>query len=299
MIVEGAIIYSNLLVLLALGLALTYITTGVPNFAQGSFAIVGSYLALTISNFSAINPYFTLPFLFVGGGILGAFCYTLLRPLIKRKASIDILMIATLAIDLILLGVIGAYSDILSKIIGFTQAKFVFSQYDFYLLGFKGIFFMSLFVTLFLLFSLFFLLYKTKFGTAMRAAMENPALAVTVGIDISKTRLISWILSGGLAAVAGGLLPFMQEIVPLTGSYILVSIFAASIVGGLSNITGALLGGYVIGFSESIVTYYLTFIFGSSFLVYGKVVSLIIMIITLLLAPKGLVSIISKFLKRS
>jgi branched-chain amino acid transport system permease protein len=87
------------------------------------------------------------------------------------------------------------------------------------------------------------------------------------------------------------LLPFRQEIVPATGSLIIVSIFAASIVGGLGNIYGALLGGYVVGVSESYITFQLSTIFGPAILVYGKVVSLIILVITLILAPKGLAGI--------
>jgi len=291
MVLEGAIIYSNLLVLLALGLTLTYITTNVPNFAQGSFAIVGSYVAVTLLRLFHIHPYFSLPFLLIVGAVVGFLTYLTLKPLIKRGANVEILMIATLAIDLILLGVIGAYSEILSKIVGFTQAKFVFSQLDFDIFGFKGILLVSIFVTLFLLFCLYLLLYKTKFGTALRASMENPDLAETMGINVEQTRAFSWILSGALAAVAGGLLPFMQEIVPMTGSFIIISIFAASIVGGLNHITGALIGGYVIGISESLITYYLSLLFGTGFLVYGKVVALVIMIITLLFIPSGIVGI--------
>ena len=121
--------------------------------------------------------------------------------------------------------------------------------------------------------------------------MENPDLAETMGINVEQTRAFSWVLSGALAAVAGGLLPFMQEIVPMTGSFIIISIFAASIVGGLNHITGAMIGGYVIGISESLITYYLSIIFGTGFLVYGKVVALVIMIITLLFIPSGIVGI--------
>ncbi len=291
MVLEGAIIYSNLLVLLALGLTLTYITTNVPNFAQGSFAIVGSYIAVTLLRIFHIHPYFSLPFLLIAGAIVGFSTYLILKPLVARRADVEILMIATLAIDLILLGTIGAYSEILSKIVGFTQAKFVFSQLDFSIFGIKGIFFVSIAVTLLLLFCLYLLLYKTKFGTALRASMENPDLAETMGINVEQTRAFSWALSGALAAVAGGLLPFMQEIVPMTGDIIIISIFASSIVGGLTHITGALVGGYIIGLSESLITYYLSSIFGTGFLVYGKVVALVIMIITLLFVPSGIMGI--------
>jgi branched-chain amino acid transport system permease protein len=298
MILEGAIIYSNLLVLLALGLTLTYITTNVPNFAQGSYAIVGSYVALTLLKLCGLCPYLSLPILFVVGAVVGLVTYLALKPLIKRGASVEILMIATLAIDLILLGAIGAYSEILSAITGSTQTKFVFANLDFTAFGFKGILFVSSFVILLLLIGLYLLLYKTKFGIALRASMENPALAQTMGIDVEKTRLFSWILSGALAGVAGGLLPFMQEIVPATGGLIIISIFAASIVGGLRHISGALIGGYIIGISESLITYYLAQAFGTGFLVYGKVISLIIMIITLLIAPYGITGVDWKKVKK-
>jgi branched-chain amino acid transport system permease protein len=138
---------------------------------------------------------------------------------------------------------------------------------------------------------LYLLLYKTKFGVAMRASMENPALAEIMGVNVENTRLASWILSGALAAVAGVLLPFRQEIVPMTGGIIIVSIFASSIVGGLGSIFGALVGGYIVGMSESFVTFQLSSIFGPGILVYSRVISLIVLVITLILAPKGLMSI--------
>ncbi|AEH45712.1 inner-membrane translocator [Thermodesulfatator indicus DSM 15286] len=298
MVIEGAIIYANLLVLLALGLTLTYITTNVPNFAQGSFAIVGSYAALTFYRIWHISPYYSLPALFIIGGVVGFLTFLVLNPLVRRGSSIEVLMIATLAIDLILLGIIGAYSEILSNIIGSTQAKFVFSYLDFYLWGIRGIFWVSFGVVFFLVGSLYLLLYKTKFGIALRASMENPALAQIMGINVEKTRLFSWILSGALAGVAGGLIPFMQEIVPGTGAIMIISIFAASIVGGLRHINGALLGGYIIGISESLITYIMAILLGTGFLVYGKLVSMLIMVLTLLIVPQGLTSIKWKKIKK-
>jgi len=137
----------------------------------------------------------------------------------------------------------------------------------------------------------FMLLYKTKFGVALRASMENPSLAEVMGVNVEYTRLFSWFLSGGLAAMAGCLLPFRQEIVPSTGAIIIVSIFAASIVGGISSIYGALIGGYVIGFSESLITFSLTGFLGTSILLYSRVISLIVLIATLILAPRGLTGV--------
>ncbi len=291
-VVEGAVVYSNLLVLLSLGLTLTYITTAVPNFAQGSFAVFGSYISLTLFRLFKIHPYYSLPVSFILGGLLGVFVYTfILRPLIKREASIVILMIATLALDLVLLGVIGAYSDYISKVTHNSATKFIFTPYDFSIGDHSAILFVSSGVIFLSLFALFLLLYKTKFGVALRASMENPDLAEVMGVNVEYTRLFSWFLSGALAAMAGTLLPFRQEIVPSTGAIIIVSIFAASIVGGLANINGALLGGYIIGFSESYLTYNLAMIFGTGILLYSKVISLVVLVVMLILAPRGLTGV--------
>jgi branched-chain amino acid transport system permease protein len=159
---------------------------------------------------------------------------------------------------------------------------------DFKILGADAILVISSLAILMLLFTLFLLLYKTKFGIALRASMENPALAEIMGVNVEYTRIFSWFLSGSLAAVAGTLLPFRQEIVPATGAIIIVSIFAASIVGGLSSIYGALAGGYIIGMSESMVTFYLSKVIGPYILVYSKVISLIVLIIALIVAPSGI-----------
>jgi len=299
-VVEGAIIYSNLLALLSIGLTITYITTGVPNFAQGSFAIFGSYVSLSLLYFLGLHPYYSLPISLILGGFLGFIIYIgVLKPLIAKEAKIVILMIATLAVDLIMLGSIGAYSDYLSTATKKAAKKFIFTPYDFNLIGFPAIFIVSIVAIALMLSSLFILLYKTKFGIALRASMENPALAETMGVNVEYTRLFSWMLSGALASAAGTLLPFRQEIVPASGAIIIASIFASSIVGGLTSIYGALIGGYIIGVSESLITFSLSSILGSGVLVYAKVVSLIMLILTLIFIPRGLTSIKWRGLTRS
>jgi branched-chain amino acid transport system permease protein len=288
-VLEGALIYSNLLVLLGIGLTITYITTGVPNFAQGSFAVFGSYISLSLLHLQGIHPYQSLIISIILGGLLGMAVYmVILKPLISRGAKIVILMVATLTMDLIMLGCIGAYSDYLGAITKKATKKFIFTPYDFEMLGSPAIFIVSSIVIILMVSFLIFLLYKTKFGISLRATMENSSLAEIMGVDVERARIFSWLLSGAFAAGAGSLLPFRQEIVPASGAIIIVSIFAASIVGGLTSIYGALIGGYIIGISESFVTYELTSIFGSGILLYTKVVSLTILALTLVLAPKGI-----------
>ncbi len=295
-VLEGAVVYSNLIALLSIGLTITYITTGVPNFAQGSFAIAGSYIALTLFRLFALHPYSSLPIAFILGGLLGVSIYVFtLKPLIRREASTVTLMIATLALDFILLGIFGAYSDYLEGMTGKTAKKFIFTPYDFEVANISAILLFSTLVIGLLLICLFLLLYRTKFGIALRGSMENPELAEVMGVNIENTRLFSWFLSGSLASIAGCFLPFRLEIVPLTGSLIIVSIFAASIVGGLTSVYGALLGGYVIGFSESLITFEFSKIFGPGILIYSRIISLAIMIATLVVAHNGLAGVVKKW----
>jgi branched-chain amino acid transport system permease protein len=288
-VIDGAITYANLLALLALGLTLTYITTAVPNFAHGSFAVIGSYLAYTLLVAWGINPYLAVVPAFIIGGIFGTVVYLLtIRPLIRKGASIDMLMMATLAVDIILYGFLGAYSDYLSDVFKRNASKFVFTNIDFTIGGVPGRLVVSTLLVFGTLLGLYVLLYKTKFGIALRASMENPALAEAMGIDVEMTRLFSWFLAAAVAGMVGAVLPFLQETVPGTGGFIIVSVFAASIVGGLTNIAGGLIGGYIIGLSESLVTYGLSDVLGTGVLVYSKVVSLLIMVAVLLLLPEGI-----------
>lgn len=291
-VIEGAIVYANLLTLLCLGLTITYITTKVPNFAQGSFAIVGSYIAWTLFHVYRLHPYLSIPIAFIIGGIVGLLIYVIvLRPLVHKGASSVILMISTLGIDLILVGIFGAYADYISRVTHEIATRFVFTYLDFNIGFIPAILPISCITIIILLISLLLLLYKTKFGIALRASVENPFLAETLGINTERVRLFSWFLSGALAGVAGCLLPFKQEIYPATGSLILPSVFAASIVGGFESIYGALVGAYLIGFSETLITYGLSILFGTQMLVYSKAVSLTALIITLIVAPQGLMGV--------
>ena len=291
-LIEGALIYANLMVLLALGLTITYITTSVPNFAQGTFAIFGSYVALTFLLLFNLHPYQSLPLCLIFGGLLGLVTYLVaLKPLISREASVVTLMIATLAWDILLLGIIGAYSGYLSSVTKKSTTNYIFTPLDYSILGFQGRLVVSSLVILITILFLTFLLYRTKFGIALRASMENPALAEIMGINVEYTRLFSWFLSGALAGLAGGILPFKQQIFPVTGDVLIVSIFASSIVGGLSSLLGAVIGGYIVGLSESLVSYALSLYFGPAILSYSKVIPLSILIATLLIAPRGIVSI--------
>jgi len=129
---------------------------------------------------------------------------------------------------------------------------------------------------------LHFFLTRTRMGKAMRATSDNMALAQVSGIDTESVIMWTWLIGSALAA-AGGVLTGIENkfITPNLGWDMLLPIFAAVILGGIGSPYGAMLGGMVIGLSGELST---AFISTS----YKPAVAFIIMVVMLLIKPRGL-----------
>ena len=125
----------------------------------------------------------------------------------------------------------------------------------------------------------------------MRASVENPGLARVLGIDVERAYVFAWFLAGGFGATAGSFSVLWLQGGTTFGSGLIVEIFAASVLGGLASVYGAALGGLIIGATEILLTQAGIAVFGSWISIYQKGFPLLIMVITLLLFPRGLVSI--------
>jgi len=113
----------------------------------------------------------------------------------------------------------------------------------------------TLLVTIIVVSILFWFLNKTKTGKSMRAYSDNEDLALLSGIDPKKVVMITWIIAAVLATIGGALYGLDKSFKPFTYFNNMLPIFAAAIVGGIGNPFGAFLGGYVIAFSEILITY--------------------------------------------
>ncbi|MGB1182360.1 MAG: branched-chain amino acid ABC transporter permease [Candidatus Puniceispirillaceae bacterium] len=151
---------------------------------------------------------------------------------------------------------------------------------------------------------LFWFLNRTKTGKSMRAYSDNEDLALLSGINPERVVMITWMITGALAALAGTLYGLDKSYKPFTYLSLLLPIFASAIVGGVGSPIGAIAGGYVIAFSELLVTFaykkvisYLTFerlvpeglvqLLSTD---YKIAVSFVILLIVLLIKPTGLFS---------
>ncbi len=150
---------------------------------------------------------------------------------------------------------------------------------------------------------LFWFLQKTESGKAMRAYSDNEDLALLSGIDPDRVVMIAWIITAVLATIAGTLYGLDKTYKPFIFLQMLLPIFAATILGGIGQPVGAILGGFVVAFSEVMVTYaykkFLAYLGPSDWAPDGLVqllstdykfaVSFIILVAVLLVRPTGII----------
>jgi len=291
-IFSDAIIFASLLALLSIGLTLTYLTTRVPNFAHASFATIGVYIALVATRVWESTPYIAIPIAFVISGIVAVALYTfILKPLIRKGASQAIQMVATLAFDLIVIAMLNIFADYIVNTYQVTSREFTLRSYDVEFMGLPLIVFAAPITIAILAITLHVVLRKTKFGIAMRAATENSDLSGIVGINVKLIFGISWLLGGGIAGIAGALMSLWFQGDPNLGPQLIPSVFAASIVGGFFSIYGAIAGGILVGLTEVLGTRFLAGELGSWLIAYRPLIPLVFIVVTLLLAPRGLAGI--------
>jgi len=291
-IFSDAIIFASLLALLSIGLTLTYLTTRVPNFAHASFATIGIYIALIASRVWDTSPYVAIPIAFVISGIVAVALYTfILKPLIRKGASQAIQMVATLAFDLIMIAMLNITADYIVKTYQVTSREFSLRSYDAEFMGLPLIVFAAPIAIAILAITLHVMLRKTKFGIAMRAAIANSDLAGIVGINVKLVYGVSWLLGGGIAGIAGALMSLWFQGDPNLGPLLIPSVFAASIAGGFLSIYGAIAGGLLVGLTEVLGTRFLAGEFGAWLIAYRPLIPLVFIVVTLLLAPRGLAGI--------
>jgi branched-chain amino acid transport system permease protein len=160
----------------------------------------------------------------------------------------------------------------------------------------------TILLSILLVILLFWFLNKTKTGKSMRAYSDNKELALLSGINPEKVVLITWIITGTLACVAGTLYGLDKSYKPFTYLHLVLPIFSAAIVGGVGNPVGAIIGGFVIAFSELIITFAYKKIFfyflpinfvpeGLSQILstdYKIAISFLILVLVLLIKPTGI-----------
>ncbi|MDX6374612.1 MAG: hypothetical protein QOD98_3600, partial [Nocardioidaceae bacterium] len=241
--------------LLGLGLVVIYRGSGVINFAQSGFALVGAYLVYRFQTQDGHGLFVSLVAAVLICAALGvAVHFLVMRPL--RTASPLARVIATLGVLTVLSqAIVLEYGGktVISKSPVPTEAitlpgDIVVGRYAFWLLGIAVLMALLLTVTS----------ARTRFGYAISAAAENPRAASALGWSPDVLASVTWGVGGGCAAVAGALLPATTAnfISPITFSILIIGALATALLGGFRSYPAALLGGLFIGVAQSLATHW-------------------------------------------
>ena len=277
--VFNGLVLGMIYVLLAMGLSIVWGMMDIINFSHGLFFALGAYFAYTLV---AVTGNFWLCLLVVplATGLLGMFLeYTLLRRLYGLNILYQILMtfgIALVGRDIIILiyNPIGKSfypPEILSGVIPISGI--FFPKYRVF------VFFVAILLTL----CMWLFIEKTKYGSIIRAGTEDAEMVNSLGINISKVFLLIFGLSMAIAGFSGVLAAPMRGIEPYMGWLILGICFAVVVIGGMGSFIGAILGGLIVGLSQSLVT----LVMPSA----SIVVIFLVMAGILLIRPRGLMGI--------
>jgi branched-chain amino acid transport system permease protein len=293
----NALIFASELTLLSIGFTLTYLTAKVPNFAHGTYAGIGIYVSFTFSKIFGMSPYIGYPVAFIIGGIVSVIIYVLVINVLTRMGGgAIVLTISTLAIQIFLGALIQIYAYWLLMRFGSYTQIFMLKDWDFQIGDFPGIFIVSMGLTIVSVVLLHYMLTRTKIGVAMRATAEDPELASVLGININQIQIFSWFLTGGLACVAGAMIPLWFQATTTSGSAIITSIMAGSLLGGFESVYGAVVGGFLVGLSEVMLTTWAQQIIGVWVGEYRPLVPMIFLVAVLLIEPNGLQGAYNKFM---
>ncbi len=283
--VAGLILFS-VFVLMALGLAIIFGQMGVINMAHGEFMILGAYVTYLTSNvFSTYLPdffsiYFILAMIlaFIAAAALGALVeWSMIRHLYNRPLDT---LLATWGLSLILQQL---YRSIFgAREVGVTLPDWLMGSYqltDSIELPINGLFVMCLALGISLAVAL--LMYRSRWGTQVRAVVQNRPMAGAVGINTAKVDRITFALGCGIAGVAGSAFTMIGSTGPTSGQLYIVDTFLVVVFGGASSLLGTIASAFSISQAQSTMEFFMS---GSM----SKVLTLLFVVVILMLRPQGL-----------
>lgn len=263
--------------LVALGLGLIYSVSSIVNFSHGDFLSLGMFLCFSLYGLVGADPYVsvfvTLPILALAGAALYA-------GIIRRLIGTHMLMIIQLTLGLSLMlqnAILMWYGGQPLRVPSMMETKLL-------ILGdivIRWPLIVAFVASIVLSAALFWMLGHTDFGRAIRAVHQNPKAAALMGVRVSRVRMYVFALGFGILAVAAALLIPGTPLQPTMGLRYTVTTLLVLVLGGMSNFAGILVGGFVIGLSESIGTIYLS---GT----LGMIAPYLIFVLVLLFRPAGI-----------
>jgi branched-chain amino acid transport system permease protein len=264
--------------MLSLGLAVIFGLLNIINFTHGAQYMMGAFCAWFLLNQGLNIGYW--PSLIIAPIVIGAFGILIERLFLRWIYKLDHLygLLLTFGLALIIEGLFrqqygssGQPYAIPPQLAGGQNLGFMF------LPNYRA---WVIVASLAICFGTWFLIERTKLGSYLRAATENPALVQAFGINVPRMITLTYGFGVGLAALAGVMAAPIYQVSPLMGSNLIVVVFAVVVIGGMGSIMGAIVSGFGLGVIEG-----LTKVFYPE---ASSTVIFVIMAIVLLVKPAGL-----------
>jgi branched-chain amino acid transport system permease protein len=263
--------------LLSLGLAVIFGMLNIINFTHGAQYMMGAFVAYMLLQYLGINYWAALVIVPI---LVGALGIVIDRLLLQRLRSLDPLygLLLTFGLALIIEGVFRNYYgssgqpyQMPEALQGGRNLGFMFlPNYRAWVIAFSMV----------VCFGTWFAIERTRLGSYLRAATENPTLVRAFGINVPRMVTLTYGFGVGLAALAGVMAAPIYNVSPQMGSDLIIVVFAVVVIGGMGSIMGAILTGFALGIVEG-----LTKVF---FPEASNTVIFAIMIIVLLVRPAGM-----------
>jgi len=278
----GGLAVGCIYALIGLGYSLIYSASGLMSFVQGEIFMLGAYVAYTI--YVGLHIPFLIAVLiailimFVFGMLLER---GMISPLLRRGSKQIHIVLATIGLSIFLknFAMIIWGSDVKNFPSALGEDPIRMGNVS---ISPQQIAIMA--VTFICMVLLHFFMNKTKLGTSLRAAAQDPMAAGVVGINVSLTVGMAWALAAVLSAIAGILLAPIYGVYPKMGAILSTKGFAAAVLGGYGNMYGAIIGGLIFGVVETMAAGYIA----SSF---KDIISFVVLILVLFIMPHGILKV--------
>jgi branched-chain amino acid transport system permease protein len=263
--------------MLSLGLAVIFGLLNIINFTHGAQYMMGAFCAWFLLTKAGVGYWWALLITPIAVGAFGALIE---RTMLSRLYKLDHLygLLLTFGLALIIQGLFrnefgssGLPYQIPQELSGGINLGFMFlPKYRAWVIV------ASLIVCL----STWYVIERTKLGSYLRAATENPALVQAFGINVPRMVTLTYGFGVGLAALAGVMAAPIYQVNPLMGADLIIVVFAVVVIGGMGSIMGSILTGFGLGVVEGLTKYF--------YPEASNTVIFVIMVIVLLIKPAGL-----------
>jgi branched-chain amino acid transport system permease protein len=263
--------------LLSLGLAVIFGLLNIINFTHGAQYMVGAFVAYFLLNKLGLGYWWALAIAPLAVGFTGV---VIERLMISRLYKLDHLygLLLTFGLALIIEGIFHhefgsaglPYSMPASLAGGFNLGFMYLPGYRAWVIG----------ASLMICLTTWFVIERTKLGSYLRAATENPALVQAFGVNVPRMVTLTYGAGVGLAALAGVFAAPIYQVSPQMGSSLIIVVFAVVVIGGMGSILGSIVTGFGLGVIEGLTKYF--------YPEASNTVIFVIMAIVLMFRPQGL-----------